>query len=219
MKLSVSRKQMLQRAADQFHRSLNDQAWAYLSGRGVDEGMVNTYALGLVSEDSEPAFAPYVGRLSIPFITPTGTVAIRFRCIEDHDCEAYEREHGFHKKYLQMKGEGDHLYNVGALHERHPAVGITEGEVDAMFADTYILPTVGVPGATKWRPYWGRLFEDFERVFVIGDGDRAGREFCDKLAGILPNAQPVVFPDGLDVNGFYLEHGPDALSGFVLGSK
>ena len=214
MMLSASRRQTLQKAADQFNRSLDEESLAYLHGRGFTEEMIDQYNVGRVLADCEPTFAPYAGRLSLPFATPSGVVSIRYRCIDHEDCKAEGCI-----KYLQAKGEGDHLYNVGALHERHPAIGITEGEVDAMFADTFVLPTVGVPGATKWKKYWTLLFLDFEKVFVLGDGDRAGREFCDKLAELLPNAQPVVFPDGCDVNQFFLEHGPDALSDFVLGTN
>lgn len=184
---------------------------AYLNGRGITAEMADQFLLGVVSADAGPTFEPFIGRLSLPFITPTGVVSIRYRCIEDHDCKDEK-----HPKYLQGKGEQDHLYNVGALHERHPVVAVTEGEIDAMFADL-IVPSVGVPGATKWKPYWSRLFEDYDKVFVLGDGDQAGREFCDKLTELLPNAQPVVMPPDMDVNAFYLAHGQGALEEYVLG--
>lgn len=211
MRLSASRKQALQTAAEKFHQGLDDHHWAYLSDRGITEEMASQFLLGVVSADAGPTFELFVGRLSLPFITPTGVVSIRYRCIEDHDCKDEK-----HPKYLQGKGEGDHLYNVGALHERHPAVAVCEGEIDAMFADL-IVPSVGVPGATKWKPYWSRLFEDYSKVFILGDGDQAGREFCDKLTELLPNAQPVVFPPEMDVNGFFLERGQDALEEYILG--
>ena len=214
MKLSQSRKVALGKAADRFHESLDEAHWAYLSSRGITVDMAAQYKLGVVSADAGPTFEPYVGRLSLPFLTPTGVVSIRYRCIVDHDC----KDEG-HPKYLQGKGEGDHLYNVGAFHERHPAIGVAEGEIDAAFSDTFVLPTVGVPGATKWKPYWTRLFEDFERIFVLGDGDKAGREFCDKLTELLPNAQPVIFPADHDVNSFFLAHGEEALADYVLGES
>lgn len=214
MRLSGSQKAALQKAADRFHASLNEPAWAYLQGRGITEEMARARLLGQVSADAEPIYHDMIGRLSIPFVTPTGVVAIRFRCIEDHDC----KEAG-HPKYLQGKGTHDHLYNVGALHERHPAIGITEGEFDALITDEHVLPCVGVPGATKWKPYWSRLFEDFERVFLIGDGDDAGRKFVDKLTELLPNVQPVVMPRDHDANSYLLEHGPEALSAFILGEE
>ena len=217
MKPSAARRVALQQAAEKFHASMNGAAWAYLAGRGITEEMATSLLLGLVSADTEPIYADMVGRLAIPYITPSGVVSIRFRCIEDHDCHEHEQQHGWHKKYLQVKGSDDHLYNVGALHERHPAIGITEGEFDAAITDEHVLPCVGVPGATKWKPYWSRLFEDFERVYVIGDGDAAGRKFVDKLTELLPNVHPVVMPPDQDANSFFVENGADALSAFILG--
>lgn len=217
MKLSPARRVALQQAADKFNASLDEAALGYLAGRGITEEMANERLLGLVSVDTEPVYAEMVGRLAIPYLTPSGVVSIRFRCIEDHDCKEFEEANGFHKKYMQMKGSDDHLYNVAALHERHPAIGITEGEFDAAITDEHVLPCVGVPGATKWRPYWGRLFEDFDRVFVIGDGDPAGRKFVDKLVGILPNAHPVMMPADQDPNSYFVTHGADALTGLILG--
>lgn len=209
---SASQRVALQAAAEKFHASLSEAASAYLDGRGFTEEMVVARLLGQVSADSEPLYEPFVGRLSIPYITPSGVVSIRFRCIEDHDC----KETG-HPKYLQMKGDADHLYNVLALHERHPAIGITEGEFDAAIVDEHVLPCVGVPGATKWKPYWSRLFEDFEKVFLIGDGDSAGRKFVDKLTELVPNAQPVVMPKDLDANEYFLKYGAEDLAAFILG--
>lgn len=209
--LSGARRQALQAAAEKFHGNLDEHSWGYLRERGVSAEMAEQFMLGVVSADAGPTYDQFVGRLSIPYLTPAGVVSIRYRCIENHDC----KDAG-HPKYLQGKGEADHLYNVGALHERHPAVAVTEGEIDAMFADL-IIPSLGVPGATKWKKHWTRLFEDHAKVFVLGDGDQAGREFADKLCELLPNAQAVVFPAGLDVNGFYLEHGPEGLERFILG--
>lgn len=217
VKLSPSRKKALGKAADRFHDSLDEKTWAYLLGRGFTEDQVAAYNLGVVSANAEPAYEPFIGRLSIPFTTPTGVVALRYRCIEDHNCKEEDERTGWHKKYLQGKGEGDRLYNVGALHERHPAVAVCEGEIDTMFTDTHVLPAVGVVGATKWKPHWSRLFPDYDRVFAIGDGDKAGREFTDKICEELPNAQPVIFPKGQDVNSFFLEYGAEELSGFILG--
>lgn len=212
MTLSVSRKAALQTAAEKFHANLNEAASGYLAGRGFSEETVASRLLGLVSADSEPLYEPFSGRVSIPYLTPTGVVSIRFRCIEDHDCKAEG-----HPKYLQMKGDADHLYNVAAFHERHPAVAITEGEFDAAIVDEHVLPCVGVPGATKWKPFWARLFEDYDRVFLIGDGDGAGRKFVDKLSELVPNTHPVIFPADHDANSYFLEHGPEALSSFILG--
>lgn len=211
---SESKKTELAKATETFQGSLDEATWAFLLGRGFSEDMVHTYGLGLVSAEAGETYAPYVGRLSIPFTTPTGVVALRFRCLEDHDCKDVGCP-----KYLQMGQDPDRIYNVGALHERHPAIAICEGEIDAMFVDTHVMPAVGVPGATKWKPHWTRLFEDYDRVFVIGDGDSAGRKFCEKLTDLLPNGKPVIMPPDTDANSFLVEQGPEALSAYILGGQ
>lgn len=211
MKLSDSRKRWLQETAEKYHQALDTTVLDYLEARGISPEQSGQYLLGVVS-DPEPAHEPYSGRLSIPFITPTGVVAIRYRCIEDHNCKDYG-----HPKYLQGKGEGDHIYNVPALRERHPAIAVCEGELDALTVDTHVLPALGIPGATKWQKHWTRLLEGYERVFAIGDGDDAGRDFAGRLVELLPNAKAVVMPSGQDPNSFYVEHGPEALSDLILG--
>lgn len=211
MRQSPARKVWLQATAEKYHEALNDQASAYLERRGISPEQRSQYLLGVVSEP-EPAHEPYEGRLSLPFITPTGVVSIRYRCIQDHDCKAVKC-----LKYLQGKGEGDHLYNVPAFRERHPAIAVCEGELDALTIDTHVMPAVGVPGATKWKDYWTRLLEGYEQVFAVGDGDDAGRDFTGRLVELLPNARAVVMPSGSDANSYFVEHGADALSALILG--
>jgi DNA primase len=152
----------------------------------------------------------YEGRLAIPFITPTGVVYMRFRCLENHDCD--ELMHG---KYEGQKGLGTHLYNVSALHDAVSVVGICEGELDALVASISGLSSVGVPGANNWKPFYSRLFDDFERVLILGDGDPAGREFSTKLSSVIDNAIPCPMPRDEDVSSFVVKHGADAFLEFV----
>jgi DNA primase len=49
--------------------------------------------------------------------------------------------------------------------------------------------------------------EGFDRIFVIGDGDKAGQEFARNVSKKLDAALPVVMPDGMDVNDVYLADG------------
>ena len=211
LQLSASRRAALTAEAEKYHAARTGRVLDYLESRGITTAQQETYLLGEVSEPDH-ANEYLQGRLSIPFVTPSGIVAIRFRCVEDHSC----REAG-HPKYVQRKGETDHLYNVLALRERHPAIAVCEGEIDAMMVDTHVMPAMGVTGVSKWKPHWSRLLEGFERVFAVGDGDQAGREFTARLVEMLPNAKAVVFPDGLDANAFFLQEGAEALEQFVLG--
>src|SRR5690606_13632589 len=99
----------LTEAARVYHESLNDEALDYLESRGLHEPEVtDRFSLGVVLEPAIREHENYVGRLSIPYITPSGVVAIRFRCIEDHDCKNIERHH----KYMDVSGSGTFMYNV-----------------------------------------------------------------------------------------------------------
>lgn len=73
------------------------------------------------------------------------------------------------------------------------------------------LPAVGVPGVQNWKRHFRRCFEDFERVCVLCDGDKPGREFGYKLSHELPNAHMVTCPDGEDPNSVYVKWGKEAL--------
>jgi hypothetical protein len=166
-------------------------------------------ALGKVS-DPDPIHTLHLGWLAIPYLTPTGVVYMNFRCLEDHDHDA----HG--GKYQGPKGDTKRLYNVPVLHLAGGVIGITEGELDAVVSTSSGLAAVGVPGATNWKPHWHRLFEDYERVVILGDGDKAGREFVNKVASRLDNGVPRPMPEGHDVTSFVLEHGAEEFLAYAF---
>lgn len=207
--LSASHKSWLTDLAHRYHDALTDEVHSYLAERALDQDAVDSSLLGLVS-DPDPAHEPYRGRLAIPFITPTGVVSMRFRCLEAHSCE------DGCAKYLGVEGDSTHLYNVAALHEAGSRVGIAEGELDALVATRAGLPTVGCPGASAWKPFYYRLFDDFEYVYILGDGDSAGRKWAGGLAPNIPGAVSRVQPKDYDVTSYVVEHGAEAWLKSVL---
>lgn len=209
MRPSESQKSWLGTLADRYHEALDEKTLSYLAARGIDQDAAAGYRLGLVT-DPDPAHQQYEGRLSIPFITPTGVVYMRFRCLEDHHCGDHD-----HGKYQGVSGETTHLYNVISLHIAEGTVAVTEGELDALISSEAGMPAVGVPGATNWKPFYYRLFDDYDRVIIVGDGDKAGREFVASLARNLPNSIRRPMPEGYDVNSYVLEHGPDAYLAYI----
>src|SRR3954466_10983729 len=103
--LSGSQRTSLQAAAERYAAALPSSGTAmdYLNARGISEEVASTYLLGYVEE-------PVIGHdefknwLCIPFVTPSGVVALKFRRIAGDA----------NPKYLS---DGDsRLYNVGALH-------------------------------------------------------------------------------------------------------
>jgi DNA primase len=212
VKPSESQKSWLGRLAQRYHAALTPEVRSYLEGRALGPDAVTGSLLGLVV-DPDPVHEPYVGRLSIPFVTPTGVVHMRFRCLEDHDCK--ERGHG---KYESPAGERTHLFNVQALHDATTEVGICEGELDALVATSAGVPSVGCVGASNWKPFYYRLFDDFERVYVMGDGDAAGRKWAGGLVGNIAGAISKVMPSGHDVTSYVVEHGAEAFVNSVCDS-
>lgn len=201
---SDSQKAWLDRLATRYHESLDEATLSYLAGRGIDQDAAAGFRLGLVV-DPDPQHEPFMGYLSIPFLTPTGAVYMRFRCLKDHDCS--ELGHG---KYESVPGSTTHLYNVQALHDADTMVGVSEGELDAIIATLCGIPTVGVPGSNNWKPYYYRLFDDFERVLVFGDGDKAGRDFAGKIVPNIGGGESRIMPNGHDITSYVLEHGCEA---------
>lgn len=184
------------------HLGLAEQ---WLAGRGLSMDMAATFRLGVVVDDS-PESRPYRKRLAIPYLTPAGVVDIRFRAMGE----------GRGPKYLSRPGTKGHLYNVEALFKDSDAIAICEGEFDTMVMDVYSgIPAVGVPGVSMWKRHYNRLFIDYERVLVIGDGDDAGREFASHLAGEVPNAIPVAMAPGMDINSLFAQNGDSALSRLI----
>lgn len=209
MKLSDGQKTWLEKCARRYHGALTPEVVTYLAARGLDQDAVRGSLLGLVS-DPDPLHVDFAGRLSIPFLTPTGVVAMRFRCLIDHDCSSLGCP-----KYLGPEGAGTHIYNVQALHDADTIIGVSEGELDATVASK-VVPTVGIPGINNWKHFYYRLFEDFERVLIFGDGDKAGRSFASKLSSTIPGGEGKVLPDGHDVTSYVLEHGLESFADFAF---
>jgi len=193
-----------------FHRSLAGEAREHLASRGlVVDGETcpsQTYQLGLVPPDV-PGYEHYEGCLSIPYIrypvsygtTPT-VVDIRFRSLSEDG-----------PKYLTRPGASVKLFNTKAFDQTSDFIGLAEGEFDAITASVCGLPTVGVPGAGVWQDHWSVLFQGYRKVLVFGDGDQAGRDFSERVAKLLPNAEVRYVPDGEDINSLYVKYGEEGV--------
>lgn len=212
-KLSKSQRDLLTQAADRYHSEGGDLAEKYLAGRGVEwwPGLVG-FRLGVVV-DPVPGHERFGGWLSIPYLTPSGVVGMKFRCIQDHDCQAADCQ-----RYDAPAGLGIRLYNVQALHDAGRTLAVAEGEIDPLHATSVGLPTVGVPGGHNWQPHWTAVFEDFEDVVVLCDGDETGRKMATKFTSELDNARPIYYPEKMDTNQFIDTRGASAFNDLIFGS-
>jgi DNA primase len=201
--LSASLRESLEAATSTYQTALMEtrEALEYLARRGIDATTAATFHLGFVIE---PVLGheQYVNRLAIPYVTPAGVVDIRFRSIVSDDSP----------KYMSRTGATGHLYNVSAFGEDSPIIAITEGEMDTIVTHGLAgIPSVGVPGANAWKPFYHRAFQDYDRVFLLCDGDSPGREWGKRIASEIETAVIVSMPDGMDVNDYVLAHGEDGL--------
>ena len=197
MKQSQLQKELLGRAANKYAGSISLAA-DYLQSRGITKEAALQARLGVV-EEPEPGHEAYQGRLSIPYITKTGVVDLRFRSLNP----------AVEPKYMGMTGAETKMYNVLDIEKAGDWIGVCEGELDTITLSALVgIPCIGVPGANSWKKHYTRLLADFERVFVFADGDQPGKEFASSLARELP-VTTISMEDGEDVNSAYVKYGAD----------
>lgn len=195
MKQSVSQKELLGKAAERYAGSIS-LAEDYLKSRGIPLEVARVARLGVV-EHPEVGHELFRGRLSIPYITKSGVVDLRFRSLN----AAVE------PKYMGMTGAETKMYNVLDVDRAGDSICVCEGELDTLTISSMVgWACVGVPGANSWKKHYTRLLADFERVFVFADGDQAGTDFARSLARELP-VTIIQMPDGEDVNSAFVKHG------------
>lgn len=195
MRLSASQKTSLAKAVTTYKANIGI-AEEYLAKRGLSLTDADTVHLGVVV-DPLPGHEAYVGRLAIPYLTPTGVVDIRFRAMHNEE-----------PKYMGLPGTSTRLYNVVALQQATDFIAVCEGEIDAITLHYKCgIPAVGVPGAQAWKKHYTRILQDFEKVYVFADGDQPGSDFAKNLARELNTIITINMPDGEDVNSTYLNLG------------
>jgi len=197
VKQSILQKELLGKAAAGYAENIY-QAEDYLKSRGIPLEVARLASLGVVAEP-ETGHEAFKGRLSIPYITKTGVVDLRFRSLNP----------AVEPKYMGMTGAETKMYNVLDVERASDFIGVCEGELDTLTLSACVgIPCVGVPGANSWKKHYTRLLADFERVFVFADGDQPGTEFARSLARELP-VTIIQLPDGHDVNSMFVQEGVD----------
>lgn len=157
---------MLTEVAERYARAAF-LAGEYLDSRGIDQETSDGFGLGVVT-DPIPEHDYLEGWLSIPYRNARGDVTkIRFRCIEDHDGESC-RDLG-HGKYLDVAGERQAVFNVGAILSADDEINIAEGE--CLTGDAEVLTP---DGWVRLDEYAGQDVAEFrkggELAFVRPEG-------------------------------------------------
>lgn len=217
-KLSDTQKKFLVDATTQYHAALpGSAAEQHLESRGLltpsTRETLGAYRLGFV-DDPLPGHEMYRGMLAIPYLRWApgkgwSVVSMRFRCVTEA-CT-----HDGHSKYNTVAGDSGRLYNTISLLRDSEDVGIAEGEFDALSATFCGLETAGIPGAKGWKKHFRKPFLGYRRVFVLCDGDKAGREFGEKVASDLSNAVIIMMPEGQDVSSIVASQGKQGFMGRI----
>jgi DNA primase len=196
-------------ATSQYHKSLSGSpAEEYLANRGLMGEELKKFRLGVVS-DPLPGHDMYRGWLAIPYLRYSPgqgwcVITMRFRCMEDHD-------HGKHGKYMAHPGSQIHVYNTMSVLRNNDQICICEGELDAVAAELIGLPAVGIPGRENWKPHFHRMFKGYDKVFILADGDQAGKDFAFDVMKTLPRGRIINMPEGHDVNSTIQTYGKNAV--------
>ena len=212
---SNQQSKLLLEVVTRYSQSIDEATLGYLEGRGISKQVAEQFMLGTVV-DPASGHEQFEGWLSIPYITALGmAVSVKFRRLDDGK-----------PKYGQPTGQKLHLYNVADVAVDSSHIVVTEGELDAVIISGILrIPAVGVPGVAAWKPYYAKLMTGFDTVYVVGDNDlkedgtNPGAEFSKRVASEIINSHIVQLPLGMDINEFYLQHGPTELSTLLGGVK
>jgi DNA primase len=226
---SPVRRRFLRAAVDRYAKQVG-AVEDYLGSRAINPDTAAKWKLGYVADPME-GHEQYRGRLAIPYLTSTGPVTMVFRCVQDHDCKAIRCP-----KYLAEDEVYRPIFNVFALEKPVPVIYVVEGELDAIVATSLGYLSVALPGATRWEEHWGYLWDGYERIVVLCDGDRdkeitrqdgtvqvinAGRSFGAKIKKELrySNVTVLNFPGGHDTTSLIVEQGEQALHDMLKESR
>ena len=162
---------------------------SYLDARGIGEQAAISARLGLVS-DPVVGHERFVGWMSIPYVTPAGPVAMKFRCVSDHDCKDVGCQ-----RYDAPAGQKARLYGAHTLIQGGEVAAVAEGE----FKQIVVHNVLGIPAvstsAGAWLDHYPRTLADYGKVLVIADNDDPGLKHAkDKVLKSLPQGQLVVPP-------------------------
>lgn len=174
--------------------------------------MADYFNLGLV-ETPEEGHEFQEGRLSIPYITQTGIVQIRFRALPYTGIPGDPEPS---PKYKSESGSGSTVYNARAL-MLTGNIAVTEGEIDCISANVAGINAIGISGANAWQSVYGRMLR-YRKVAILADNDDHGEgmKFAEKVQHDTPGARIVLMPKGYDVNSFLTDQGPEALKKLVV---
>jgi hypothetical protein len=150
----------------------------------------------------------------------------------------YERKNseGYVLGYKVRSLDGKHQYNWPSgipLRDTVPFMAqqgedktlvICEGESDALCFATNMVSmgdatVIGVPGASAFPNEWAGLLAGYDELFIVPDGDEAGRNFARRVCTMLPRTKVVRLDDGLDLSDAMIGRGLEYVEQCVANAK
>jgi DNA primase len=205
---SALEKSLLGTTAAEYHKQLLSKAGQshldfLMNDRSLSLDIIKQFQVGLVLE---PAASNETvrGWTSIPYLSPTGVLSMRFRRPPESDAPM---------KYWSPKGTRTRCYNTSALLNPGHWIAVCEGEFDTIAATQANIPAIGIPGVQSWAPYMRNMLSGFSRVLVLADNDDSGQglAFGEMIAEQLDEVKIVLSPKGHDVNSTLKELGVHGL--------
>lgn len=209
---SANTKKFLEETCQIYERNLpGSEADQYLTNRGITNEVRTYFRLGYVSESDHPSdHDMYVGRLVIPYITPSGIVQMRFRAVPEGGILGNPENS---PKYLSEANKPSTIFNTRALSLIAPVLAVCEGELDAITCKVAGIEAIAFPGAKSWDKLYARALH-FRNIVILGDSDDKadeGKKFAEAAQKDVRGSRVIMMPSGYDVNSFVVEYGPEAL--------
>jgi len=204
-------KSLLAGTAAEYHKQLlspeGSEHYRYLTEtRKLSRETIERFRLGVVlGSDVSPTNETVRGFISIPYLSPTGVLSMRFRRPPESDAPM---------KYFSPKGTKTRVFNTNALLDPGHWIAICEGEFDTIAATQCGIPAIGIPGVQSWAGYMRNMLSGFSRVIVMADNDDKngeGLKFAEMVAEQLDEVKIILAPKGHDVNSTLVELGPAGL--------
>jgi len=151
------------------------------------------------------------GGIAIPYRNANGDLhTIQYRL-------TLEKVNGV-DRFKWRSGDTRILYGLWRLCEwtGSDTLYLCEGTSDTWTLWHADLPALGIPSATCWREEWWREVEGFERIVLIADADKAGKDLAKTLAKTCPDSlrervQVLQLPNGIkDANELWQREGANA---------
>jgi len=122
------------------------------------------------------------------------------------------------RKYLNLPGEINHLYNEEALF--NDEVVLTEGITDCIATNEAGFPAVGLLGACGFKKGFANKFSNCKRIYVCFDADPAGKQGAQKATEALGDrARIIELPEKLDLNDYFKDHSPSDFKALKNSAK